>query len=65
MLSLNSITLLKDKENIIEQLREHFSNLFNRHITIDLTALDLIPKKATLDTLVVLPFLDEIKKVIK
>ena len=65
MISSDGITLLKDKESIIEQWREHFSNLLNRPSTVKATAMDWIPEKVIMDDLDLPLILDKVKKAIK
>ncbi|TWW53305.1 RNA-directed DNA polymerase from mobile element jockey [Takifugu flavidus] len=65
LLSADGSTLLKDKANIIERWREHFSTLLNRPSTVDPAALNSIPQKPVVDDLDLPPSLDEVMKAIK
>ena len=65
LLSADGSTLLKDKANIIERWREHFSTLLNRPSTVDPAALDSISQKPVVDDLNLPPSFDEVMKAIK
>lgn len=64
LLSANG-TLLKEKSEINERWKEHFSTLLNRPSSVSPEALDLIPQKPVIDSLDLPPTLDEVEKAIK
>ena len=49
LLCVDGTTLLKEKENINDQRREHFDGLLNRPSTVDSAVLYLIHQKATIN----------------
>ena len=65
LLAADSITLLKDKDNITQRWKEHFSTLLNRSSTVDLSGLNVIPEKPALEELDLPPSLEEITKAVK
>ena len=65
LLSFDGINLLKVKESIIEQWREHFSNLLNRPSDVAPVVLDVILQKAIKGDHDLPPTLGEVKKAIK
>lgn len=65
LLSPDGVTLIKDKQGIIDRWKDHFSQLLNLPSSVDQAALDLIPQNPILEQLDDLPTLEEVQKAIK
>ena len=51
LLTTDGTTVLKEKNSINDRRREHFSNLLNRHSTVNTAVLDQVPQKPTVGSL--------------
>ena len=62
ILSADGTTLLKEKINITEPSREHFSTLLNRPSTVNFSSLNQICHKPSIECLDLLPTMEEVQK---